>query len=116
MASDPLAEQKPQRILVIIGSGHAKLLRQFLSETAGFKVVDCQDFLKSSRSAVVRGSFASACQCLQRNMRFDRTTNRDLLAGDHRPGSCQRGTIGGFPLGGTGEVEADPGEIEALLG
>jgi Family of unknown function (DUF5694) len=40
-----LAEEKPQRILVIIGAGHAKLLRQFLSEMPGFQVVDCETFL-----------------------------------------------------------------------
>jgi hypothetical protein len=41
-----LAEEKPQRILVIIGAGHVKLLRQFLSEIPGFQVVDCEAFLK----------------------------------------------------------------------
>ena len=33
-----------------------------------------------------------------------------------RSGSCQRGTVRGFPFGGTGEIEANPGELEALLG
>jgi hypothetical protein len=41
-----LADEKPQRILVIIGSGHAKLLRQFLGDIPGFQVVDCEAFLK----------------------------------------------------------------------
>jgi hypothetical protein len=41
-----MADEKPQRILVIIGAGHAKLLRQFLSDIPGFHVVDCEAFLK----------------------------------------------------------------------
>jgi hypothetical protein len=41
-----LAEEKPQRILVIIGAGHAPLVRQFLGETPGFTIVDCEVFLK----------------------------------------------------------------------
>jgi hypothetical protein len=41
-----MANEKPQRILVIIGAGHAKLLRQFLSDIPGFQIVDCEAFLK----------------------------------------------------------------------
>lgn len=41
-----LAESPGERILVIIGSGHGKLLRQFIAETPGFQVVDCADYLK----------------------------------------------------------------------
>jgi hypothetical protein len=37
---------RPERILVIIGSGHTRLLRQFLSEMPGFEVVDCKKFLQ----------------------------------------------------------------------
>lgn len=40
-----LADEKAQRILVIIGMGHAKLLRQFLSEIPTFEVVDCTKYL-----------------------------------------------------------------------
>jgi hypothetical protein len=39
-------DQRPERILVIIGAGHAKLLRQFLNELPGFKVVDCTKVLQ----------------------------------------------------------------------
>jgi hypothetical protein len=41
-----LAEDKPERILVIIGAGHAKLVRQFVSEIPGFEEVDCSQFLE----------------------------------------------------------------------
>lgn len=41
-----LAESPGERILVIIGSGHGKLLRQFIAETPGFEVVDCAAYLK----------------------------------------------------------------------
>jgi hypothetical protein len=41
-----LAEQKPERILVIIGAGHARLVRQFLREIPDFQVIDCGQFLE----------------------------------------------------------------------
>jgi hypothetical protein len=41
-----LADQGPQRILVIIGSGHAKLVRHFLSEMPDVDVMDCAKFLE----------------------------------------------------------------------
>jgi hypothetical protein len=31
---------------VIIGAGHGKLLRQFIGEMPGFKLVDCSNYLK----------------------------------------------------------------------
>jgi hypothetical protein len=41
-----LPEKHGERILVLIGAGHGKLLRQFLSEMPGFEVVDCAKYLK----------------------------------------------------------------------
>ena len=41
-----LSEEKAERILVIIGAGHAKLVRQFLSELPGFEVIDCNRILQ----------------------------------------------------------------------
>ncbi len=41
-----LADNPGERILVIIGSGHCKLLRQFIRETPGFELVDCMEYLK----------------------------------------------------------------------
>jgi hypothetical protein len=41
-----LAEEKPERILVIIGAGHAKLIRQFVGEIPDFQVINCDQFLK----------------------------------------------------------------------
>jgi hypothetical protein len=41
-----LAERPGERILVIIGSGHCKLLRQFIREMPGFELVDCLNYLK----------------------------------------------------------------------
>lgn len=41
-----LADAPGERILVLIGAGHGKLLRQFLSEMPGFEVVDCATYLK----------------------------------------------------------------------
>jgi hypothetical protein len=35
-----------ERILVLIGAGHGKLLRQFLAEMPGFEVVGCSEYLK----------------------------------------------------------------------
>src|SRR5271156_3625397 len=40
-----LSENPGERILVLIGSGHGKLLRQFLSEMPGMEVVGCTDYL-----------------------------------------------------------------------
>jgi hypothetical protein len=33
------------RILVLTGAGHAKLLREFLSEVPGLQVMECLQFL-----------------------------------------------------------------------
>jgi pheromone shutdown protein TraB len=41
-----LSQGSGERILVVIGAGHAKLLREFLSEVPGFEVVDCLRYLK----------------------------------------------------------------------
>jgi hypothetical protein len=41
-----LREKPDGRILILIGAGHGKLLRQFLAETPGFEVVDCSRYLK----------------------------------------------------------------------
>jgi hypothetical protein len=41
-----LSQGPGERILVLIGAGHAKLLREFLSEVPGFEVVDCMRYLK----------------------------------------------------------------------
>jgi hypothetical protein len=41
-----LADGPGERILVIIGSGHGKLLRQFIAEMPGFELVDCSTYLK----------------------------------------------------------------------
>jgi hypothetical protein len=41
-----LSQGPGERILVVIGAGHAKLLREFLSEVPGFEVVDCLRYLK----------------------------------------------------------------------
>jgi len=41
-----LADPGPERVLVIIGSGHAKLIRYFLSELPDVQVVDCGKFLE----------------------------------------------------------------------
>jgi hypothetical protein len=41
-----LSERPGERILVLIGAGHCKLLRQFLGEMRGFEVVDCSEYLK----------------------------------------------------------------------
>jgi hypothetical protein len=41
-----LSERPGERILVLIGAGHGKLLRQFLGEMPGFEVVDCLEYLK----------------------------------------------------------------------
>jgi hypothetical protein len=41
-----LSEGPGERILVLIGAGHGKLLRQFLGEMPGFEVVDCSEYLK----------------------------------------------------------------------
>jgi pheromone shutdown protein TraB len=41
-----LSQGPGERILVLIGAGHAKLLREFLSEVPGFEVVDCLRYLK----------------------------------------------------------------------
>jgi hypothetical protein len=41
-----LSQAPGERILVVIGAGHAKLLREFLSEVPGFEVVDCLKYLK----------------------------------------------------------------------
>jgi hypothetical protein len=41
-----LSEAPGERILVLIGAGHGKLLRQFLSEMPGFEVVACSEYLK----------------------------------------------------------------------
>jgi hypothetical protein len=41
-----LSEGSGERILVLIGSGHGKLLRQFLGEMPGFQVVDSLEYLK----------------------------------------------------------------------
>jgi hypothetical protein len=40
-----LAETSDERILILIGAGHGKLLRQFLGEMPGFEVVDCSKYL-----------------------------------------------------------------------
>jgi hypothetical protein len=40
-----LPEGSGERILVLIGAGHGKLLRQFLAEMPGFEVVSCSDYL-----------------------------------------------------------------------
>jgi hypothetical protein len=41
-----LPEKPGERILVLIGAGHGKLLRQFIGEMPGFEVVDCVKYLK----------------------------------------------------------------------
>jgi len=41
-----LSQGPGERILVVIGAGHAKLLREFLSEVPGIEVVDCMRYLK----------------------------------------------------------------------
>jgi hypothetical protein len=41
-----LSEGPGERILVLIGAGHGKLLRQSLGEMPGFEVVDCSEYLK----------------------------------------------------------------------
>jgi hypothetical protein len=41
-----LSEGPGERILVLIGAGHGKLLRQFLGEMPGFEVVGCSEYLK----------------------------------------------------------------------
>jgi Family of unknown function (DUF5694) len=40
-----LPEGPGERILVLIGAGHGKLLRQFLAEMPGFEVVGCSEYL-----------------------------------------------------------------------
>jgi hypothetical protein len=41
-----LSEQPGERILVLIGAGHCKLLREFLGEMTGFEVVGCSEYLR----------------------------------------------------------------------
>jgi hypothetical protein len=41
-----LPEGPGERILVLIGAGHGKLLRQFLAEMPGFEVVSCAEYLR----------------------------------------------------------------------
>lgn len=41
-----LADRPGERILVLVGSGHAKLLREFLGQTPGIEVVDAGTYLK----------------------------------------------------------------------
>jgi len=41
-----LSEGPGERILILIGAGHGKLLRQFLGEMPGFEVVGCSEYLK----------------------------------------------------------------------
>ncbi len=41
-----IADQPGDRVLLIIGAGHTPLIRQYLSQTPGFEVVDSLPFLK----------------------------------------------------------------------
>jgi hypothetical protein len=41
-----LRENPGERILVLVGAGHGKLLRDFLREMPGFELVDCSEYLK----------------------------------------------------------------------
>lgn len=41
-----IADTADDRVLLLIGSGHAPLIRQFLEQTPGFEVRDAQPFLK----------------------------------------------------------------------
>lgn len=41
-----IAENPDDRVLVLIGSGHAAMIRQFLSQTPGYSVIDVKPYLK----------------------------------------------------------------------